>query len=190
MDFELDWKWNVPEGKSGNAEITHFTIDKHAYTMQMFHSSPVVPEGTYTKLTVDDHLMMSNTPWERNTNHGILMNGKGNVLILGLGLGYVVRQLLLQDVNPINWITVVENNKGVIDLVSPYVDHPKVEVVYTDAFTYKPLMKYDSIWIDIWADPGEEQTTERRKLVARYRKYKNPDGWMKTWSQADNRYGW
>ncbi len=190
MDYELDWKWNVPEGKSGDAKITHFTIDRSAYTMQLMSFSPVVPEGTYCKLHVGKKLMMSNTPWERQTNYQFLMHGKGDVLILGLGLGYVVRDLLREKCNPINSITVVENNKGVVKLVSPYVEHPKVEVVHADAFTYKPTKMFDSIWADIWDTPGEEQTSERRKLIGHYRKYKNPGGWMKTWSQSDTRWGW
>ncbi len=190
MNFELDWKWNVPEGESGDARITHFTIDRHAYMMQLMGSGPKVPEGTYCRLHVGKKFMMSNTPWERSTNCQFLTHAKGDVLILGLGLGYVVRELLREEHNAISFITVLENSKGVIDLVSPYVDHPKVEVVYTDAFTFKPVMKYDSIWADIWDTPGPEQTTERRKLIGRYRKYKNPGGWMKTWSQSDTRWGW
>ncbi len=190
MKYELDWKWNVPEGKSGDVEITHFTIDRHLSVLNQIGGHPNIPEGTYCRLCVGEKLMMSNTPWEKSTNYQFLIRGKGDVLILGLGLGYVVRELLREKCNPISSITVVENNKGVVYLVSPYVEHPKVEVVHADAFTYKPTKKFDSIWADIWDTPGEEQTTERRKLIGYYRKYKNPGGWMKTWSQSDSRWGW
>ena len=176
-----EWRWLQPTGRSGNAQVQHFYINRDAYLGQIMSYDPFpVPVGWWSRLVLDGRTMMSNSPMERFTCRDFLKAATGDVLIAGLGLGLVVRQLI--DRESVTSITVLENNPHVIRLVGRTVRHKKVKVIEADAFTYETDRRFDCIWLDIWFAATEEYTPERRSLAGRYRRFKrNPDSFLKTW---------
>ena len=78
----------------------------------------------------------------------------GHVLIGGLGLGILA---WLCASNPlVKSVTVIEIKRGVIDMVSPVVNHPKIAVEQGDIQEYlaRTTDKYDFIGLDTWPDAG------------------------------------
>ena len=79
---------------------------------------------------------------------------EGKVLVGGLGLGLVVHHLLARK--DISEIKVVEINRDVIDLISPYIQDDRVEIIHGDFYEvigqlraqgYEP----STIICDLWA---------------------------------------
>ena len=125
---------------------------------------------------------MSDTDMEKRTNAAFIRNSHGKVLIGGLGIGLII--LAIQDKEEVEQIIVVEKNKEVIDLVGSQLPlNSKVAIVNDDVFEYKPDLKYNTIYMDIWNYINEDVYREEMKpLINRYRKYLVPQ------SEDENRY--
>lgn len=121
-----------------------------------------LPAGVYTFLyrLTDATMMhlppgevvMEDTPFELATHLGFIMGAYGRVLVTGLGLGCVVRGLLL---NPrVESVTVIENSKDVLKMVAPYMGSTKVKIIEADAleWTAKNTSRFDCAWHDLWTD--------------------------------------
>ena len=80
-----------------------------------------------------------------------------DVIIAGLGLGYVVEQL--NNKPEVTSIVVVEIAPEVIELVWPYFDHDKAEIVNDDIFNYlrNTDRKFDYACFDVHRDISFEQ---------------------------------
>jgi hypothetical protein len=171
----------IPEGERGDARITKKTLTWEDYQWQIMRRQhhPVPPGTRLTRLIIGNELMMSDTVWERRTCAHFLNAARGDVLIFGLGLGCVVREV--QAKPDVTSVLVIENNQNVIDLVAPHSGHPKVTIAHGNAFTFVPERSYDCIWIDIWSGATEEFSKERRSLVGRLRKFKKAGGFLGTW---------
>lgn len=155
--------------KQGIAEIRHYEIKNDWYAM-CYGITP----GEYVQLKVYDELMMSNTDMEKRTSYEFMRNAIGNVLVCGLGIGMVILSLLEQE-NIVS-ITVIEKYQDVIDCVLPqikkYDKHNKLTVICEDCFNYKPIKKYDTIFIDIWAYINSDiYKEEMLPLKCKYRNY-------------------
>jgi hypothetical protein len=150
-------------------------------------------------------VMMSDTPMERNSNADFVRNANGNVIIFGLGLGMIVLPLLSDDT--VTSITVVEIDKPLIDLVTPFLKpfdiKNKLSIVQGDAFDYTPekTAKFDTIYFDIWISICDDNYEEQKKLTRKYSKYLNrdnpkafSDAWLKSHYQKERRkeksYAW
>lgn len=81
-----------------------------------------------------------------------------NVLIGGLGLALILHHLTLRK--ELEKITVIELNKDVIQMVSPYVPNDnRIEIIHGDFFKAVPKLcsegrEFNTIIVDIWA--GED----------------------------------
>jgi hypothetical protein len=169
---------DIPEGKRGDTRITKKTLTMEDYQWQIMRRQhhPVPPGTRLTRLIIGNELMMSDTRWEKQTCQRFLQAARGDVLIFGLGLGCVVREV--QDNPDVRSVLVIENNRNVIKLVAPHSGHPKVTIAHGNAFTFVPARSYDCIWIDIWSGATCEFTKERRSLVGRLRKFKKAGGFL------------
>jgi len=83
--------------------------------------------------------MMFDTPDEVADLLGVFHHAKGRCLVNGLGLGVVVNGLLVKP--EITYVTVVENNPDVVELVGghwleKYGD--RLSIVIDNALTYRP----------------------------------------------------
>jgi spermidine synthase len=104
-----------------------------------------VPPGGYTRLVIDGVTQMTDTPAEQHFNTEAVDGARGDVLILGLGLGMILTAILPK--RAVKSVTVVEISPEVIALVKPRLaairGFRKLAVVEADAYKYKPRRKYD-----------------------------------------------
>lgn len=169
----------LKDGRVGDFELQHYEIsDNNFYAIVRCG----IPPGRYVRLINRCDCVMSDTPMEKETNRDFVRNAHGNVLIGGLGIGLIV--LAIQDKEDVKQITVVEKNREVIELVGKQLPlNSKVCIVNDDVFEYKPLIKYNTIYMDIWNYINEDVYNKQMKpLINRYRKYLVPK------AEDENRY--
>ena len=175
---------NLREGKKGDWEVKKFSIsEKEARWDQVRCAvngcgSRAVVAGDYWKLTENGYIYMTNTPAEVRDHYGFIHSALGSVLIAGLGLGMVIQALL--DRGKCERIVVVEKSQDVIDLVGPCYDDPRVEIVCSDIFDYKPKEHFDYAWFDIWPDICGDNYAEMKRLHRKFaRSVTNKDSWCR-----------
>lgn len=169
----------LKDGQVGDFKLQHYDIsDNNFYAVVRCG----IPPGRYIRLINRCDCVMSDTPMEKKTNRDFVRNAHGNVLIGGLGIGLII--LAIQDKEDVKKITVVEKNCEVIELVGKQLPlNSKVNIVNDDVFEYKPLLKYNTIYMDIWNYINEDVYNKQMKpLINRYRKYLVPK------TEDENRY--
>ena len=110
----------------------------------------------YIELVKNDEVWMSITPHEIETMKSDIKKVNGNVLVLGLGLGYFPFMISLKK--DIYHIDVVELSKGVISLFknhlfTQFLEKEKINIINNDALEYlknNDLNKYDYIYVDLY----------------------------------------
>jgi hypothetical protein len=198
-----DMAYVIPEGESGDAKVKHRVISEREAAQSRTRQAATggreqaVKAGKIAQLFVGNHMMMSDTPMERDTNKDFLDYARGHVLIAGLGLGVVLPPLLAQKF--VKSVTVVEKSAGVIELVEPHVrtllgsKAKKLTVVEGDIFTWRAPRgaRYDTIYFDIWPSIHRDNLVEMRKLHTRYRRRKAKSySWMSSWLFEELKEGW
>lgn len=187
----------IPEGKSNDMEIQHFTMTKEQVKMAHLralmsydykaYTAYLQPDYTYTKLVDSRYVWMSDTPMEQVTNREFLNRANGPVLIFGLGIGLIVYPLLQDETIPA--VTVVENNEDVISLVGSHLAHPKLTIVKGDAFSADlGKEKFDTIYFDIWPDRSGKNYPQMGELHKKYRKNlrrDNPYRYINSWMRKE-----
>ena len=117
---------------------------------------------SYLALTQGNNVWMSLNPNEIETMKPFIEKGKGNVLVLGLGMGYVSYMLSLKS--DVKSITIIEKDPEIISLfnklIYPNFKHQeKIKIIQDDAVEYvKKSQKqagYDYIFADLWHDPED-----------------------------------
>ena len=104
---------------------------------------------------------MTVTPNEIETMRQPIQNSRGNVLTLGLGLGYFAFHAAQKDT--VQSVTVVERDASVIELFRTHLlpqfpNRQKITVVCADAFEYLSpdhIGAYDYVFADLWHDPSD-----------------------------------
>lgn len=169
----------LKDGQAGDFKLQHYDIsDNNFYAVVRCG----IPPGRYIRLINRCDCVMSDTPMEKETNRDFVRNAHGNVLIGGLGIGLII--LAIQDKEDVKKITVVEKNCEVIELVGKQLPlNSKVNIVNDDVFEYKPLLKYNTIYMDIWNYINKDVYNKQMEpLINRYRKYLVPK------TEDENRY--
>jgi spermidine synthase len=156
----------VQPGQRGNVVIDHVTV-------------------TQTRLWVDGVMVMSDSDFERGTNREVVWRAKGNVLIAGLGLGFVLRPILSKP--SVMRVTVIEKNPDVIALVGPTLPQDKLDIVEADIFQWNPPpgTKYDVIYFDIWPTLTVKNLSDMAHLHHAFTRYRAPGGWIGSWCYAE-----
>ena len=132
----------------------------------------------YLALTEGNNVWMSLNPNEIETMKPYIKKGKGNVLVLGLGMGYVPYMMSLKD--EVKSITIVEKDKEIIELfkkalLPQFVNKNKIKIIEDDAISYlNKNNKYDYIFADLWHDPEDGLSL----FVQLKRINKNIDCWL------------
>lgn len=179
-------KVQVPEGISGAWEIHKFTVPEGIGTdllnlryIRDGRRDRVVPPGDYTKLSRNGSLVMTDTPAEANEHHDAYSEADGNVLIAGLGLGFVLQAILTKPT--VRTVTVIEKEADVIKLTGPTITDPRVTIINADILTWQPPkdQSWNAAWFDIWDDICPDNKPEMRKLV---NKFRQKAGWKGCWS--------
>lgn len=109
---------------------------------------PSLKEGSIT--------WMSPAPSEILSMDEGIRKGTGKCLTMGLGIGFLPYMWLLK--NDVESVTVIENNKDVIDLFDRIIRPQfktckRLEIIHVDAFEYYTedfLGKFDYAYIDFW----------------------------------------
>ena len=110
----------------------------------------------YIELVKGDETWMSVTPHEILTMEDDINKVSGNILVLGLGIGYFTYLASLKE--NVKSIDVIEFSKDVItlfknNLLNQFQNKNKINVIYSDALVYlknNDLTKYDYIYIDLY----------------------------------------
>ena len=117
---------------------------------------------SYLALTEGNNIWMSLNPNEIETMKPYINKARGNVLVLGLGMGYVPFMLSLK--NCVKSITIVERDQEIINLFNELVypsfpNKEKIKIIKGDAVEYARKAQkeatYDYIFADLWHDPED-----------------------------------
>jgi hypothetical protein len=185
----------LPEGRSGNVVVNHYEVTElGALVHNLNHIENGSPQmcistGRYVRLYVGKELMMSDAPYEAQSNRDLIEGARGKVLIAGLGMGMVLVPILR---NPkVSVVTVVEKSKHVIKLVKepllkngPFTENEKMKlvVVQGDINSFTPKANsYDFIYFDIWPTISSRNLPEIDSLKRRFKKSLCKGGEMKVW---------
>ena len=123
---------------------------------------------------------MSGAPDECLSMKSLARGASGHSLIGGLGLGILA---WLCASNPlVKSVTVVEIQQGVIDIVSPVINHSKITVLQENVWEYlgKTANQYDFIGLDTWPDAGSA-VMEASYAKARAERVLTRRGLVRTW---------
>ena len=135
---------------------------------------------SYLALTEKNNIWMSLNPNEIETMKPYIEKGKGNVLVLGLGMGYV--SYMLSRKEDVRSVLIVERDKDIINLfkslIWPNFAHKgKIKIIEGDAIEYvKKNNQFDYIFADLWHDPEDGLPL----FVSLKRINKNIDCWLET----------
>ena len=116
----------------------------------------------YLALTEGNNIWMSLNPNEIETMKPFINKGKGNVLVLGLGMGYVPFMLTLKK--EVKSVTIIEKDQAIIDLFNHFIwphfaNKDKIKIIKDDAVKYVQRTlkeeRRDYIFADLWHDPED-----------------------------------
>lgn len=95
-----------------------------------------------------NHSWMRLTPLEVEATYQAIKRANGKVGVVGLGLGYMVQELIKKK--NVKKVVVYEIEKEVIDLYyKSFKKHPKVKIIHGDAFAAKED-SFDFFFVDIY----------------------------------------
>lgn len=161
---------HLPEKTRGEWQLTH--QEYKAYEMFCYDDPMDLPDGReipcigyftetfrYPAVLQKGRLWMAITPNEVETMREDIAAAHGNILVLGLGLGYYA--YMTAQMENVSRVTVVELDENVIrlfeeELLPQFPHREKIRVIHADAFSYvekeAAKEKYDFVYADIWHD--------------------------------------
>jgi len=174
----------IPDSNSGDWSVESFEVKRNDLSQRitLIKTGRSVTEGTYKRLKRCNTVVMSNTPDEIRDFTHFTRKASGSILINGLGLGCVIKVLLEKP--DVTKITVIEQSKDVISLISPYFTDSRLTIINADAFEYKPLKGevFDYVWHDIWDYICGDNLSEMATL---HRKYARKTNWQDSWAKSE-----
>ena len=141
-------------------------------------------DGKYVRLHINSELVMSDTHMELQSNAEFVIRANGHILIAGLGLGLIIKNILNKP--DIKSITVIEIYQDVIDIVSDKFNDNRITYIHDNIFDWKPEkgIKYDTIYFDIWSEISIDNLYEIKTLHNKFKYYvnrNNPNHYMNSW---------
>ena len=133
---------------------------------------------SYLALTEGNNIWMSLNPNEIETMKPFIDKAKGNVLVLGLGMGYV--PFMMATKKEVKSITIIEKDPEIIGLFNTLIypsfkNKEKIKIIEDDAINYtKKNNKYDYIFADLWHSPEDGLSL----FIQLKRINKNIDCWL------------
>ena len=137
----------IPPGRSGLFEVTH-------------SDDPVV-----TSLFYNGGEIMTDRELEAAT-HGKVYDANlfGNVLIGGLGIGFINQFLILNQ--NITSVVILEKFAEVMELTWPYCKRDnRFELIIADAETWQPDRHFNFAWFDSWIQHNPLSLDEYTELM-------------------------
>jgi len=176
-------KVTLPEMAKGPWKVEHFKVDRPDFGSMLRGRS--VPTGQeFTRLMRGGTLIMSDTPAEMRDHYAAVRFAKGSCLVNGLGIGMVLKNILLKP--EVTDVTVVELSQDLIDIVAPFYADERVTFVCSDAMTYTPPKgkRFQMVWHDIWDCICADNLFQMEKLN---RKYGRRSDWQGSWCKDECR---
>ena len=178
----------VSPGRKGEVEIVHCSVKgewkqwkQEDYVLRGFAYEP----GRWVNLIIGGEGWMHDIPGERWLNRHVVERAKGDVLVIGLGIGMILHPILRK--REVRSVHVLEINPDVASLVEPTLRHAtgyeKLQLEFGNGETWVPRRKYDTIWIDCiaGASVSEWYVSWCEWWMSRYRPYLNLGGWIGHW---------
>lgn len=195
--WQDDFRTDIPPMQIGDLRIERFEIPEDGFGRLHYQLEGRDPgHGTFTKLIHGDTLWMSDTDAECRDHfepyrRAKLLDGRGRVLINGLGLGVLLGAIL--RLGSVREIDVVELNPDIHALVGPWYLARAAEagvdlrLHLDDAFTiqWPKHTRWDVVWHDIWPTICVDDLAEHARLN---RKYGNRTFWQGCWVHDDLLY--
>lgn len=146
----------LKEGRKGKVKLTKKTISKgtkirtYDWRQGCFYDGTMDASMPIVMLSEGKSIWMSDTPQEQESLVPVIQRARGDVLMGGLGIGYLPTRLMRKA--EVKSITIVEKNQDVIALVYPQIWGPKTNIIVGDIFDYLigTDKRYDFIHVDIW----------------------------------------
>ena len=107
-------------------------------------------ECSLVKLSIGNSIM-KDSKWEYDTHKWLWDNATGDILVAGLGIGFLNKELI--DNHNFTSVTIIENSQDVIDLVWPYcAKDSRFTLIKEDIETWNiPTgSHWDIGWFDSW----------------------------------------
>jgi hypothetical protein len=166
--WQLGYETYVPyQGVLTGDVITH-SLHHHLETTPLGY---FINPFYYLVIKQQDVTWMSVTPFEINTMAPVIDNMRGNVITLGLGLGYFASMAALKP--EVKEVLVIEKDQHVIDIflkqIYPYLENKeKIKIHHEDAFDFlrNNTRPFDHLFVDIHhtADDGLPMYIRMKKL--------------------------
>ncbi len=199
-DYESDSYYKLIKNLKGrDGDIQFLTLKYNAYEGFVFDELEIgqnysehTPLGYFEKdfvypaIIKDERIWMSIIPHEINTMKDHIKRAHGNVLVLGLGLGYYLFHIL--EKKEVKSVDVVEFDKNIISLFNKHLINlfphkEKINIIYDDAINYlaNNQKQFDYVFSDIWHNVGDGEGLYLR-IKANESKYPNTtfDYWIET----------
>lgn len=135
-------------------------IDQNDYYLERTPIGYFEQDFKYLSLSYEGVTWMCITPNEINTMQPHIGTAKGNVLVLGLGLGYYPYMISLKE--EVKDIYIVELDQNIINIfeenILPLFEHKeKIHIIKGDAKEYIKSLdgKFDTVFIDLWHGAGD-----------------------------------
>ena len=124
----------------------------------------------YAILYVLDDPMMSITPMEIQSHINPYLWSHGNVLIAGLGLGFIANQIVKKD--SVKSVDVIELEQEIIDIYyETFPLNSKLKIIKSNIFEFESKKPYDYVYLDIWDKFSFERMLKSTEdLIARKNK--------------------
>lgn len=167
----------IPEWAEGMWCMHRLTL--HNMIWRHSNTNRLIPSGTYTMLkrcteatlhlqSFEWECVMEDTLIELRRHLPIALHASGRVLVTGLGLGCVVRGLLL---NPrVEHIDVVEIDPTILARIGPSLEgNARVTLHLGDALTFSwpKGTRWNYAWHDVWCENGSLHVLHA-ELMMRY----------------------
>lgn len=152
---------NLETQTSGNFRVnkTHYKIgdnfqlipQSYQAFLMGFEPKSIALEGSfnYYELIYGNERIMSNDGTEMFEHYVPFLRAKGNVLVGGLGLGFITN--LFADKDNVESITIIEISQDVINICG--FSNEKVKIIKADFYSFireNNLLDYDYIYIDTY----------------------------------------
>lgn len=155
-DYTMALYNKLNEAEEGNFKITKTIIKKGTglttYSpLGFFYFDKFGGDFHSVRLEEDGGVWMSDTPMEQESLRITSVLARGDMLIIGLGLGLL--PILIKTHNRlVNTITIIEKNPEVVKLVYDKIKFRKTSVEVCDGEDYltHTSRKFDFIYVDMW----------------------------------------
>ena len=160
------------------------------YTLQDSHGN-IVSNNSIISMMFPAKAWMTDSGEERCMMFAAAKKAKGHILVGGLGLG-LYPQFILALNRPVKSITIIEQNKNIIDFVKQaWLNHIsdnsiKITIIKDTIENYlsQTKQKFDTIYLDTWEDADSRFLAHINYLIALASNHCAKDATIQCWGYA------